>query len=96
MACYTARIELHAPTEDTYQRLDRAMATAGFARTPQRVLEPRRSLDPAEYLRESDDDLDGTFEAARDAASQLDAAFTILVCESSTQKWIGLRVSTPA
>jgi hypothetical protein len=72
------------------------MATAGFMRTPKRLLEPRRGLDPAEYQRECDDDLDVIFEAARDAATQLDAAFTILVCESSTQKWIGLRVSTPA
>ena len=96
MGCYTARIELHTPSERAYQALDREMFAAGFSQAHKLDFPGPRGLDPAEYLREKNEDMDGAFEAARDAAGRLGVAFTVLVCESSTQKWIGLRVSTPA
>jgi len=98
MSFYTARIELQATSDGEYQSLHHRMEAAGFSRPADPAAHDAHLLllGPAEYLCESDRDLDGVFEAARGATAAVGSAFTILVCESSTQKWIGLRVSKPA
>ena len=90
MSRYTARIELHAPDGEAQADLHKEMMAEGFERTKQ---PDPNGLGAVEYGRESDLALGIVFDSARRAAARTGVPFSVMVCEPSTKKWIGLNVS---
>ena len=81
---YIARIELSEPTPEARRELHRAMATAGFT--------PRAAAPGEEFVRECESEIDEVFEAARLAAARTGLAFSALLTEAASRRWIGVRV----
>ena len=88
---YFARIELTNPTPEAHRALVGAMASAGFVPAEAGLGESALSAG-AEFVRDVDQNLDEVFESARLAAAQIGTAFSVLVTEASSRRWIGVRV----
>ena len=92
MAQYTARIELADPAPGAIRSLQRAMEAAGFSVQGPGAAPAGERTRVAEFNRRDGSDLEGAFEAARLAAAEVGAAFSVLVTESASRRWIGVRI----
>jgi hypothetical protein len=86
MAKFTARVELHAASDEDYEVLHDAMETAGFSKTIS-ADDGTYQLPTAEYNRVADLTRDAVLQDAKSAASSTGRQYSILVTEGSRTWW---------
>jgi hypothetical protein len=97
MASYIVRVELYgSPSEQDYARLHSAMAAKGGSRTITLDGGEEYHLPPAEYLFNTNDDIDTVWTKANSAASSVWNQHGILVTKSAGIRVSGLRQARSA
>jgi len=90
MARYTVRVELHRADSDDYDLLHEYMEAEGFLRYIVDGDDIRHRLPTAEYNISSSGDKDAVLKRAKQAASQTNKKYMVLVTVSDGRTWYNL------
>ena len=93
MSKYIVRVELHHADYQDYEQLHAAMEKKGFARKVQGSDGQIYDLPEAEYFVSTQRDISEVRAAARNAAVGTGRKNAVLVTQSVTSAWIGLKKS---
>ena len=90
MATFTTRVELHKAYEDDYEVLHAAMEQRGFSRQITSDDGVTYHLPTAEYNYSGSKTRSRVLELAKEAASETNKKYAVLVTESKGRSWSGL------
>lgn len=90
MATFTTRVELHKAYEDDYEVLHAAMEQRGFSRQITSDDGVTYHLPTAEYNYSGSKTRSRVLELAKEAASETNKKYAVLVTESNGRSWSGL------
>ena len=91
MSKFTTRVELHNADSDDYDTLHDEMKAEGFSRTIENSDGVSYHLPTAEYNYIGDATASDVRDKAANAASRVKDKFEVLVTESKTRSWQGLK-----
>jgi hypothetical protein len=90
LATFTTRVELHKAYEDDYEVLHAAMEQRGFSRQITSDDGVTYHLPTAEYNYSGSETRSRVLELAKEAASETNKKYAVLVTESKGRSWSGL------
>jgi hypothetical protein len=90
LATFTTRVELHKAYEDDYEVLRAAMEQRGFSRQITSDDGVTYHLPTAEYNYSGSKTRSRVLELAKEAASETNKKYAVLVTESNGRSWSGL------
>jgi hypothetical protein len=90
MAKFLVRIELHGAMWEDYEALHVEMESRGFSREVTGGSGRSYQLPTAEYVIQTDEELEGVRTLAADAAQTTGRKFGVVVVEYSRSAWVGL------